>query len=114
MSWLEVTGKLELSKLEQGRNYKVIFTLLLKTDAFGWNYGPIYFTARPGRTAQYIWRAADLSTKQPEKDFNIEVPFTAPPTNPTDKDELLFGIYEIWNGRWKGGLVIKEVSILSS
>lgn len=29
----------------------------------------------------------------------------------TEDSKLYFGIYEVWSGKWKGGLIIKKVII---
>ncbi|KAJ6802155.1 protein PHLOEM PROTEIN 2-LIKE A9-like [Iris pallida] len=112
VSWLEVTGSINLDKLRTDTEYRVIFRVSLKTDAFGWADSPVYLMAKPGKAALHIWKKADLSTSQgggerlipPDLKFKV-------PAKVSAGEKLQFGMYEIWKGRWKGGLIIHEVIV---
>ncbi|KAG1365083.1 protein PHLOEM PROTEIN 2-LIKE A9 [Cocos nucifera] len=109
--WLEVTGSYPLKELLKGRNYKLSFNVSTRPDAFGWGDSPVYLMVKVG-AGPYTWKKADLSQL---KNNNIDIPITSPltftvPTDPKE-DKITFGLYEIWRGRWKGGLVIHHVLI---
>lgn len=111
--WLEVTGSYDLNSLTKDREYKVTFTVSTKPDAFGWSDSPVYLMAKVG--GQYTWRKADLS--QLKNSQKIDIPYTASsltfkvPNSPKAEDKVTFGLYEIWRGRWKGGLLIHGVNL---
>ncbi|XP_062094568.1 protein PHLOEM PROTEIN 2-LIKE A9-like [Humulus lupulus] len=116
VSWLEVTGS---QNLETGK-YKIKFYLSLKSDAFGWNGCQVYLMAKIGRRGKYKWSKIQLKdqntsssgsgegTPFPSDDFEIEVPSTA---TDDDSKKLYFGLYEVWSGKWKGGLQIHKAVV---
>ncbi|KAG0478058.1 hypothetical protein HPP92_012777 [Vanilla planifolia] len=112
VSWLEVTGQVSMNKFEKGE-YSVKFRVELKPDNFGWSDGPVYLMVKCANE-QRSWRKFDLSTLQPNKQFDVPLErplkFKVTESRGTN-DKLYFGMYEIWRGRWKGGLVIHEVVI---
>ncbi|RWR85724.1 protein PHLOEM PROTEIN 2-LIKE A9-like protein [Cinnamomum micranthum f. kanehirae] len=111
VSWLEVTGSLDLKKLE-AKTYNLRFTVSMRPDAFGWKGSPVYFMAKVGE-GKIIWKKADLSELPANSDFKIpaELKFTVTAKDKDSTEKLRFGLYEIWRGRWKGGLVIRDVEI---
>ncbi|XP_060175698.1 protein PHLOEM PROTEIN 2-LIKE A9-like isoform X1 [Lycium barbarum] len=112
VSWLEVTGWCD--KVEKGTKYDVKFELKLTPDAFGFNELPLYFMVKSGKKS--IWKKLYLT-----KDANVEpnnVSYLVPKnlTITTDDstfedNKLCFGLYEVWSGKWKGGLIIQKVHI---
>ncbi|CAD5196274.1 protein PHLOEM PROTEIN 2-LIKE A9 [Musa acuminata AAA Group] len=110
VSWLEVVGKLDGSRLVAGERYKVKFMVKMRADAFGWSGCPVYLMAKDA-SGKFVWKKADLSllpsdTELPIPDIQSQVLiFTAPP------DQVVFGLFEIWRGTWKGGLEIVRVII---
>ncbi|XP_010941633.1 protein PHLOEM PROTEIN 2-LIKE A9 [Elaeis guineensis] len=110
--WLEVTGSYPFNRLTKGATYKVTFNVKTKPDAFGWSDSPVYLMVKVD--GKYTWKKADLSQLKNNMETNIPagttLTFTVP-ANAKDQDNLTFGLYEIWRGRWKGGLVIKHVTI---
>ncbi|KAM6575155.1 protein PHLOEM PROTEIN 2-LIKE A9 [Cannabis sativa] len=115
VSWLEVTGS--TASLETGKKYKIQFFLSLKSDAFGWNGCQVYLMAKIGKRGKYKWSKIVLKdqnttnsgqgTPFPSEEFVIEVP-----DNVTDADKkLYFGLYEVWSGKWKGGLQIHKAVV---
>lgn len=114
VSWLEVTGSLSLSDLEKNQDYKVSFRVRLKPDAFGWAGSPVYLMVKIGKKGACTWKKADLSRLDSGKitdiPLNAALTFRVPGSAPAD-EKIYFGMYEIWKGRWKGGLVIHEVVI---
>ncbi|KAJ1694963.1 hypothetical protein LUZ63_011661 [Rhynchospora breviuscula] len=111
--WLEVNGSVEMHHLQPNTRYKLEFKIRLKPDAFGWNDSPVYIMAMPGKGTKCIWASADLSKiRKGEQTCSIpsRLEFTTPSSSVAD-DKMSFGLFEIWKGRWKGGLVIEEVVI---
>lgn len=108
-----MSGWLELKKLDKDREYKVRFKVSMKPDAFGWSGSPVYLMAKVGGN-KFIWKSANISGKPPGVEFCIpeDLKFTVKDTDQLTEDaKLNFGLYEIWRGRWKGGLVIHDVEI---
>ena len=101
--WLEVTGKAGAGSIAPGK-YKIKFEVSKKEDAFGWNC-PVYMIAKSGKKGRYSWKKIDVSTevttdkKELPPDFEIDV-------KATDDNTIYFGLYEVWSGKWKGGLKI--------
>ncbi|KAL0908784.1 hypothetical protein M5K25_023293 [Dendrobium thyrsiflorum] len=111
VSWLQVNGKAKLSYFVPEKEYAVKFKVELKPDNFGWA-DPVYLmVATDGR--QRTWKKADLSTKIAGKEFDVPIDklLTFKVPKDTNGKMVEFGMYEIWKGRWKGGLVINEVLI---
>ncbi|KAK6264418.1 hypothetical protein SCA6_019852, partial [Theobroma cacao] len=111
VSWLEVTGFVELRPL---KTYQVTFTLSFKEDAFGWNGSPVFLMAKVGKKGKYKWRRLKeleslpkVPTEVPSNSepFLVEVPDDVP-----DK-RLYFGLYEVWSGKWKGGLRVHGATV---
>ncbi|XP_073003928.1 protein PHLOEM PROTEIN 2-LIKE A9-like [Typha latifolia] len=103
--WLEVTGSYDIKSLEENTEYKLQFDVEPKADAFGWN-NPVYVMAKVGDTRK--WKKFDLS-RDCRSPTNPAIVFN---TGSKEKNpKLAFGLYDIWTGRWKGGLHIKSVII---
>ncbi|KAK4709921.1 hypothetical protein AABB24_023567 [Solanum stoloniferum] len=111
VSWLEVTGWCD--KVEKGTKYEVKFKVKLTPDSFGFNELPLYFMVKSG--SKNLWKKIYLT-----KDANVEsngsylVPNNLTITttdSPYEDSKLCFGLYEVWSGKWKGGLIIQEVII---
>ncbi|KAI3856606.1 hypothetical protein MKX03_036830 [Papaver bracteatum] len=116
VSWLEVTGAIKLKDFSKAGKYNVSFRIGMKKDAFGWSGMPVYIMAKIGKKGKYIWRSANIAHK--DDSTNFEIPEGAPlhieipdPDDCKEDEELHFGLYEVWKGRWKGGLQIYEAII---
>ncbi|XP_059439980.1 protein PHLOEM PROTEIN 2-LIKE A9-like [Corylus avellana] len=112
VSWLEVTGSIDLSAGEQ---YEVTFKVSLASDAFGWNGCPVYVMAKFGKKGKYTWKRAtlDKGTTTAGEVFSIPDPslkITASGAS-NETTTLYFGLYEVWSGKWKGGLRIHEALV---
>ncbi|KAJ6417877.1 hypothetical protein OIU84_001292 [Salix udensis] len=106
--WLEVTGT-TTGSLPKGK-YEIIFKLQVKQGAFGLYDSPIFMMAKVGKRGRYKWRKIKLpqisdNRAVPTEPFQIEVDETK------DENKLYFGLYEVWNGKWKGGLLIHEATV---
>lgn len=98
VSWLEVSG---VVKISNPKKYKVTFEVKVKEDGFGWKDTDVLVMAKVGRAGKYIYKATKLS---PGSNINL-------PSDPLEIDvakpsDLHFGLYEVWSGKWKGGLEI--------
>ncbi|KAF3633585.1 hypothetical protein CQW23_03795 [Capsicum baccatum] len=106
VNWLEVTGCID--NVEKKTVYDIGFTVSLMTDAFGWSNSPIYIMAKWGDNTQ--WRKVNLASEINGKKMtpkNIKI--TKGKGNNVDK--ICFGLYEVWNKKWKGGLKIHSVNL---
>ncbi|RRT38717.1 hypothetical protein B296_00044868 [Ensete ventricosum] len=86
------------------------FRVRMKADAFGWNGCPVYLMVKDGETSKFKWNKVDLSRLPAGTEVDIPEPsveFKPPP----DDNKVIFGLFEIWRGRWKGGLDILQVII---
>ncbi|XP_060195538.1 protein PHLOEM PROTEIN 2-LIKE A9-like [Lycium barbarum] len=105
VNWLEVTGCID--NIVQKKTYDIGFTVSLMTDAFGWNDSPVYIMSKWGDNTQ--WRKVNLTTEKDQKMIQKTITITKGKGNANDK--LCFGLYEVWNKKWKGGLKIHCVNL---
>lgn len=102
--WLEVTGSVEGTR--PNKQYQVGFHVSFTPDAFGWGGSPLYIMVKRGKDGKPVWRKLLLNPHQTK-----ECDITAT-TNPHSNDpKLYFGLYELWSGKWKGGLKIHHAFI---
>ncbi|XP_064944641.1 protein PHLOEM PROTEIN 2-LIKE A9-like [Musa acuminata AAA Group] len=117
VSWLEVSGAFDNSaldkvnaKLDYANNYSLKFRVRMKADAFGWSGCPVYLLVKHAVDNKFKWKKVDLSRLTAGMVVDIpESPDKHTFRPPADK--LIFGLFEIWRGRWKGGLEILQVII---
>ncbi|KAI9126761.1 hypothetical protein K1719_002357 [Acacia pycnantha] len=110
VSWLDVSGVVDI---QPGKKYCVRFEVKLKPDAFGWTGSPVLVMAKAGKRGKYVFSEISLTNSQEYKfipsseqsQVIVEVPQDL--TDP----KLYFGLYEVWSGKWKGGLQISKVKI---
>ncbi|TKY73155.1 PHLOEM PROTEIN 2 A9 [Spatholobus suberectus] len=106
VSWLEVSGMVTVSN---PKKYKVTFDVKVKDDGFGWNGTDVLVMAKIGKTGKYQYKVTNLTPGQnvtiPTEELLIEV------TNSTLPVDLHFGLYEVWSGKWKGGLEIIKAEV---
>uniref|UniRef100_A0A5B6YS17 Protein PHLOEM PROTEIN 2-LIKE A9-like n=1 Tax=Davidia involucrata TaxID=16924 RepID=A0A5B6YS17_DAVIN len=112
--WLEVTTC--ATTIKSGKKYQFGFSVSLTSDAFGWSSCPVYVMAKIGRKGKYTWKKVDLlgaagrDKKEPFEipdSFVLEIPSDVSPS----EKELHFGLYEVWSGKWKGGLKIHHAFV---
>ncbi|XP_014493220.1 protein PHLOEM PROTEIN 2-LIKE A9 [Vigna radiata var. radiata] len=101
VSWLEVSGVVQITK---AGTYSVSFEVKVKEDGFGWAGTDVLVMAKIGKTGKYRFQANRLSPGENIIPFKrLEIPVVGP-------SDLHFGLYEVWSGKWKGGLqIIKAV-----
>ncbi|CAI0436815.1 unnamed protein product [Linum tenue] len=108
VSWLEVTSIMPSSEdnIVAGKKYAISFRLQMKQGAFGWNGCSVCLMCKIGQGGKYTAKKIKL-VDQPETDEEFETE-KLEVTVPADANDmrLYFGLYEVWSGRWKGGLLI--------
>ncbi|XVF42272.1 hypothetical protein PTKIN_Ptkin01aG0347600 [Pterospermum kingtungense] len=114
VSWLEVTGSV---LLKPSICYQITFKLSFNGGAFGWSGSPVFLMARIGAKGRYKWRRLkELENGQlpatPIEVPSIDDPFVVGPLPHNLPDKRLYiGLYEVWSGKWKGGLKLHEAII---
>ncbi|XP_022777263.1 protein PHLOEM PROTEIN 2-LIKE A9 [Durio zibethinus] len=105
VSWLELTGSVQL---KPSTTYQITFKLSFKEDAFGWNGSPVFLMAKVGKKGKYKWkRLNELEMQLPKEPTDIPAnddPFVVDVPGNQPDTMLFFGLYEVWGGKWKGGL----------
>ncbi|KAK6150212.1 hypothetical protein DH2020_017737 [Rehmannia glutinosa] len=111
--WLEVTGS--VNGTSPNKNYDVGFRLSLTPDAFGWGNAPIYIMVKRGKEGKFVWRKVFLNPNE-TNEFEItgRLMKAEKPVQDSNDEKLYFGLYEVWSGKWKGGLRIHHVFIIES
>ncbi|WOL17810.1 hypothetical protein Cni_G26610 [Canna indica] len=115
VSWLEVTGALDLAnhkhQLSPSKTYEVIYHIKFKADAFGFSKVPItLLLVTPDGKREKISemmethrnRGVDLWHEIYGGEFRV-------PATVTGKVE--FGVLEVESQRWKGGMIFAGVTI---
>ncbi|GKV47222.1 hypothetical protein SLEP1_g54139 [Rubroshorea leprosula] len=88
----------------------------MKSDAFGWANSPVFLMAKVGKRGKYIWKRLsqleqcprepmDVPDPNSNNSFRIDVPADA------SDPRLYYGLYEVWSGKWKGGLRIHGATV---
>ncbi|CAH2034689.1 unnamed protein product [Thlaspi arvense] len=123
VSWLEVTGSFE--KIEPGKTYQIGFKISFKPDAAGWDKAPVFMSAKIGKKGKPVWKRIKSvnqnfgkpksGSEKPvtipdESDGSFQISVSHEPLNQEDT-KLQFGLYEVWTGRWKTGLLIHEAFV---
>ncbi|GAV64362.1 RNase_H2_suC domain-containing protein/PP2 domain-containing protein [Cephalotus follicularis] len=107
VSWLEVTG----SKLLEVGKYDISFKISLNEKATGWDDYPIFMMARVGGRGRYTWRKVSLP-KEGTKSIPADSEKLEIEVKPDSVDKTLyFGLYEVWSGKMKRGLIIHEAVV---
>ncbi|KAG6641512.1 protein PHLOEM PROTEIN 2-LIKE A9 isoform X1 [Carya illinoinensis] len=109
VSWLEVTGSREM---KPSTTYEIGFKISLTQEAFGWNGSKVYVMAKLGRRGKYSWKRASLDAfssgtqkEIPQDSDKLKI------TTTSNEATIYFGMYEVWSGKWKGGLRIHHAYI---
>ncbi|KAL2484123.1 phloem protein 2-A10 [Forsythia ovata] len=106
VSWLEVTAS--VNGIDPQKNYEVGFSVSLKADAFGWNNHPVYVMMKRGNEGEFSSKKV-LFNGNGKQRFEISGKLMKA-SDSTDKN-IYFGLYEVWSGKWKGGLQIHHAFI---
>ncbi|RZC53317.1 hypothetical protein C5167_012170 [Papaver somniferum] len=107
--WLEANGKLDISKLTPGVKYDILFVVMLKNSAYGWEAPVNLRLVHPDGKIQQ--REENLQVKPKSQWIELHVGEFPTPPQPDDKQEkeIQFSLFEYEDGKWKRGLVIKGV-----
>ncbi|MBA0626974.1 hypothetical protein Godav_004537 [Gossypium davidsonii] len=110
VSWLEVTGSV---KLEPSTRYEISFKLSFRRDSFGWSGAPIFLMAKVGKKGKYKWKRLKELDNLPKDPIMVPTDdsFTIEPIQDIPDKRLYFGLYEVWSGKWKGGLKVHEAIV---
>ncbi|KAM7500366.1 hypothetical protein LguiA_024780 [Lonicera macranthoides] len=112
VNWLEVTGFINLSR---GKSYEIGFNVSLTPDAFGWSGLQVYIMAKIGKKGKYVLKKQYV-IKPTTDNQRFDIPFLSDKLKidvPTfaKEDTVYFGLYEVWSGRWKGGLRVHHAFV---
>ncbi|KAF8104168.1 hypothetical protein N665_0177s0024 [Sinapis alba] len=107
VSWLEVTGSFE--RTEPGKTYKIGFNISFKPDATGWDRAPLVMSAKIGKKGKTNKGRSEPVNIPDESDGGFEI--SVSPTADNQDTKLQFGLYEVWTGQWKTGLLIHEAFV---
>lgn len=110
VSWLEVSG---VVPVEKNKKYNVKFHVNVKADGFGWNSTKVLVMAKVGKRGSYNFREATLKPGDknlivPDNNNPLEIEVAAGASD----TYLHFGLYEVWSGKWKGGLEIIKAEVV--
>ncbi|GMI95676.1 phloem protein 2-A10 [Hibiscus trionum] len=111
VSWLEVTGS---CPLRDSTKYQITFKLSFTRDAFGWSGAPVFLMAKVGKKGKYKWKKLKDLDKLPKTptDFPSKEDSFIVESGPWQPDmRLYFGLYEVWSGKWKGGLKVHQATV---
>ncbi|GLU22625.1 hypothetical protein SLE2022_386870 [Rubroshorea leprosula] len=109
--WFELSGSVPVIP---GKKYRISFKLGFNPNSVGWKAHPTFLMAKIGKSGQYVWKSLKEVERMPRGPIDlpghcnpceIEVPPSALDTT------LYFGIYEIWSGREKRGLLVYSASV---
>lgn len=113
VSWLEVTGC--VSKTVAEEEYEVGFNISLTPDAFGWSGSPVYILVKRGKSGKF--KGQKFTLESPKENYDIKAKVARLQNGGggndigDDNSKLYFGLYEVWRGKWKGGLKIHHAFI---
>ncbi|XP_058198258.1 lectin-like [Rhododendron vialii] len=105
--WLEIQGKFEMVNLSPRTVYEVVFLVMLKDPAFGWEVPVNVMLILPDGTTQ---QHEENLMEKPRGRW-IEIPAGEFRTSSEKIGDIQFSLYEYKAGMWKRGLVIKGVAI---
>lgn len=122
VSWLEVTSSFD--KIEPGKTYRIGFKISFTADATGWDQAPVFMSAKIGKKGKTIWKRIKSVNNNIDKlkggtepvnipdetDGRFEI-FVSPKVAINQDTKLQFGLYEVWTGKWKTGLLIYEAFV---
>ncbi|XP_031261906.1 protein PHLOEM PROTEIN 2-LIKE A9-like isoform X2 [Pistacia vera] len=115
--WLQVTGT---KRVKIGKSYEIKFNISFTNKSFGWNGLPLFLMAKIGARGNSIWKKIEpLEQGTPDAQFYIPkpedkqfiVPIRPGKKGESGEEDLFFGLYEIWDKNWKGGLRIHYATV---
>ncbi|XP_072963122.1 uncharacterized protein PHLOEM PROTEIN 2-LIKE A4-like [Typha angustifolia] len=111
VSWIEVTGKVEINRLSHCKTFEVFFHIKFKDDAFGWHHTPVIFEVVTPDGKKHR-RSVLLETFREDKTLQpIYAGVFDLPSGHHDKEIVRFGMYEVESQWWKGGIILGGVEL---
>nr|CAB3472078.1 unnamed protein product [Digitaria exilis] len=107
--WLEIHGKLELSDLNPGVSYDVVFEVMLTEPSYGWTT-PVNLRLKfPDGTV--VQERKETLQEKPRNQW-LELKAGEVKAQPGQKGEVEISLFEYDGGQWKKGLVVKGIKIV--
>ncbi|RZC47860.1 hypothetical protein C5167_040801 [Papaver somniferum] len=104
--WLDVQGKLDMSKLSPGVNYEVVFVVMFQKRSYGWEV-PVNLSLELSDGKKLVQKV-NLENMPKSQWIEIHVGEFRTPQHPGDEEkEVHFRLFEIEVLNWKKGLVIE-------
>ncbi|KAK8938829.1 Protein PHLOEM PROTEIN 2-LIKE A1 [Platanthera zijinensis] len=105
--WLEIHGNLNVTYLNPGVRYKVVFVVKMEERGYGWD-NPVNLRLKlPEKSSQI--RAQSLKDLSKKEWTELEAGIIAADTE--RRGEMQFSLYDYTGGLWKRGLLVKGVTI---
>lgn len=105
--WLEIHGKFEIYKLTPGIMYEVVFVVMLKDPAYGWEVPiNVRLTLPDGNKQEH----KENLMEKPRSKW-VEIPAGEFMVEPRKGGFVEFSLYEYEGGDWKKGLLVKGAAI---
>ncbi|KAI3466924.1 hypothetical protein Pfo_023587 [Paulownia fortunei] len=104
--WLEVTASVD--KTSPNKIHEVGFHVSLTADAFGWGDSPLYLMVKRGKDGKFVWRKFFMGPNDTE---GRDITGNSMQALNSGDSKLYFGLYEVWSGKWKGGLKIHNAFV---
>jgi hypothetical protein len=114
---LEVSGK--VGPVHVGEEYVVKFDVAVKDTGFGWTGTEVLVMAKIGKKGPYKYKPVKLACPEPDcripkEDGELQITVERKQGEAEKDLDLHFGLYEVWSGKWKGGLIIKKAEIIKT
>ncbi|KAF8704910.1 hypothetical protein HU200_031152 [Digitaria exilis] len=107
--WLEIHGKLELSHLNPGVSYDVVFEVMLTEPSYGWTT-PVNLRLKfPDGTV--VQERKETLQEKPRNQW-LELKAGEVKAQPGQKGEVEISLFEYDGGQWKKGLIVKGIKIV--
>ncbi|GFP84186.1 protein phloem protein 2-like a9 [Phtheirospermum japonicum] len=106
--WLEVTTCVD--ETDPKKTYEVGFDVSLSADAFGWGDAPLYLMVRRGKDGKFVWKKHLLTIPNHNKEEHREI-IGRSSSGQHEDPKLHLGLFEVWSGKWKGGLKINHAFV---
>ncbi|KAI3695782.1 hypothetical protein L1987_78782 [Smallanthus sonchifolius] len=105
--WLEIHGKFEISKLTPGIKYEVVFVVMLKDPAYGWEVPiNVRLILSDGNKQEH----KENLMEKPRSKW-VEIPVGEFMVEPKKGGFVEFSLYEYEGGAWKKGLLVKGAAV---
>lgn len=106
--WLEVHGKFDTSKLCENTAYEVMFEVMLKDPAYGWEV-PINLrlVGPDGKVQERTGKLMDIPRGRWVMLHVGEIPISSENSG----GQVEYSLYEYHGGNWKRGLLVKGAII---